>query len=483
MSSLATPWLDLTVACQRHTLKRTTYLTARPPFDPSRFGVEPIDTADARTFVETHHYSGTFPVEIASYGLSESRPNARAALVGVAVFSIPVNTPAALTALLEPGQTVCDLGRFVLNDHVLANAETWFLTRAYRALRKDKMLADGRTPRFPFSTSYSDPCPRPSFDQIIFPGHVGIVYQAKNACYTGRSRARSLCLTRSGRPFGPGAVKASRRRQRRTPPLKAGIRSPLSRARADRGAVPTNPPSRQSPLCALALEPAPASQDPRRLSHPPLPQAHRPSSRRRRAPRGYEFGERGGRDESRGMSSEALPRRLLVLACSATKRHDIDRIPGRDRYDGPLWRTLRTTDPDDRLARVAFLSAHFGFREARTEIEDYDARLTRDLAERMIAGGVTTRWPRPRSPRRPDNCGMHPGAEIAQLTRYAKEPMEDVALVGGHLYLDVMRALLVGFREMHAIEPDARVVEINGPIGLMRRNLRAWLLGERGQAQ
>ena len=179
MSSLATPWLDLTVACQRHTLKRTTYLTARPPFDPSRFGVEPIDTTDARAFVETHHYSGTFPVEIASYGLFESRPNARAALVGVAVFSIPVNTPAVLTALLEPGQTVCDLGRFILNDHVLANAETWFLTRAYRALRRDKTLADGRTPRFPFSTSYSDPCPRPSFDRIIFPGQVGIVYQAK----------------------------------------------------------------------------------------------------------------------------------------------------------------------------------------------------------------------------------------------------------------------------------------------------------------
>ena len=103
MSSLATPWLDLTVACQRHTRKRTTYLTARPPFAPSRFGVEPIDTAHARTFVETHHYSGTFPVEIASYGLFESKPNAHAALVGVVVFSIPVHTPAALTALLEPG--------------------------------------------------------------------------------------------------------------------------------------------------------------------------------------------------------------------------------------------------------------------------------------------------------------------------------------------------------------------------------------------
>lgn len=277
MSSLATPWLDLTVACQRHTLKRTTYLTARPPFDPSRFGVEPIDTADARTFVETHHYSGTFPVEIASYGLSESRPNARAALVGVAVFSILVNTPAALTALLEPGQTVCDLGRFVLNDHVLANAETWFLTRAYRALRKDKMLADGRTPRFPFSTSYSDPCPRPSFDQIIFPGHVGIVYQAKNACYTGRSRARSLCLPRSGRPFGPGAVKASRRRQRRTPPLKAGesgaryleralIEGPFRRIR-HRGnhryvLLPSSPRLRRKILGAFPILPYPKRTDP-----------------------------------------------------------------------------------------------------------------------------------------------------------------------------------------------------------------------------
>jgi hypothetical protein len=100
----------------------------------------------------------------------------------------------------------------------------------------------------------------------------------------------------------------------------------------------------------------------------------------------------------------------------------------------------------------------------------------------MIAGGVTTRWPRPGSARRPDNCGMHPGAEIAQITRYAREPMEDVALVGGHLYLDVMRALLEGFRDMGAIEPEARIVEINGPIGLMRRHLRSWLLAERGRA-
>ena len=192
------PYLDLTVACQRHTFKRTTYQTARPPFDPSRFGVEPIETAAARSFVEEHHYSGTFPVEIASYRLFESKQNESAALVGVAVFSIPVNTSRELSALLKPGQAVSDLGRFILNEHVLANAETWFLARALKALRRDRTLADGKTPRFPFSTSHSDPCPRLGVDRIIFPGHVGAIYQASNALYTGRSRPRVLCLTRSG---------------------------------------------------------------------------------------------------------------------------------------------------------------------------------------------------------------------------------------------------------------------------------------------
>lgn len=176
------------------------------------------------------------------------------------------------------------------------------------------------------------------------------------------------------------------------------------------------------------------------------------------------------------MTAAPLPRRLLILACSATKRSDQAPIPARDRYDGPLWRTLRATDPRGRLARVGFLSARYGFRDAQTPIEDYDARLSEDLARRMIAGGMTTRWPRPPSPRKPDNYGMHPGAEIASLTRYGSEPIDDVALVGGHLYLTVMRAMLEGFVDMGCVDADAHVVEINGPIGRMRHQLRQWLL-------
>lgn len=149
------------------------------------------------------------------------------------------------------------------------------------------------------------------------------------------------------------------------------------------------------------------------------------------------------------MTPSLVPnRRLLVLACSATKRRDPDYMPARLRYDGPLWRTLRSVDPDGTRAKVAFLSAHYGFRDAETPIAHYDARLTPDLAERMIAGGMTTGWPRPRRRDGPDKAGMHPGTEIASMARYGCEPFHDVALVGGGLYLDVMRAMLTGFQRM-----------------------------------
>ena len=223
MSSLAMPWLDLTVACQRHTLKRTTYLTARPPFDPSRFGGEPIDTADARTFVD--------PIITAARSRSR-RPNA----------ALPL-------------------------QHLLLG-----------------------------------PCPRPSFNRIIFPGHVGIVYQAKNACYTGRSRARSLCLTRSGAVLSDRALSKlraddndarhvyARLREYGAPALKVGESGAryLERALLE-GPFRKNPAPRQSPLRALALVPRPAPQDRRGVSGPPLPQAHRPSSRRGKSSQGYDF--------------------------------------------------------------------------------------------------------------------------------------------------------------------------------------------------
>lgn len=172
------------------------------------------------------------------------------------------------------------------------------------------------------------------------------------------------------------------------------------------------------------------------------------------------------------------PRRLLILSCSATKRGDAKYLPAIERYDGPLWRTLRTVDPEGRKAKVAFLSAHLGFRAADTPIELYDSRMTGEIAARMKAGGLGTRWPRPKARRRVMPDGEHPGMHIASLTDYGRRPFPDVALVGGHLYLDVMRDFVGLFRDSGHVTADATITEINGPIGRMRHDLRCWLDGE-----
>lgn len=167
--------------------------------------------------------------------------------------------------------------------------------------------------------------------------------------------------------------------------------------------------------------------------------------------------------------------RLLILACSGTKRAGPVYVPAIERYDGPLWRTLPAVDPYGEKAKVAFLSAHLGFRAASSPIEIYDARMTDQVAAAMKAGDLGTRWPRPKIQRRVMASGEHPGMHIGSLTALGRDPFADVALVGGHLYLDVMRHLVELFRSGGHVVRDARICEINGPIGLMRRDLRLWL--------
>lgn len=62
-----------------------------------------------------------------------------------------------------------------------------------------------------------------------------------------------------------------------------------------------------------------------------------------------------------------------------------------------------------------------------------------------------------------------------------RRPFKDVALVGGRLYLEVMRHLVGLFRRGGYVAPDARITEINGSIGLMRRDLRLWLEAQDGE--
>ena len=68
-----------------------------------------------------------------------------------------------------------------------------------------------------------------------------------------------------------------------------------------------------------------------------------------------------------------------------------------------------------------------------------------------------------------------PGCGDRSLSRYGRQPFHDVALVGGSLYLEVMRGLLPRFPEIGAIVKGASISEINDSIGRMRQRLRTWL--------
>jgi hypothetical protein len=78
------------------------------------------------------------------------------------------------------------------------------------------------------------------------------------------------------------------------------------------------------------------------------------------------------------------PHRLLILACTATKRHDLGQLPALRRYDGPSFRTVRRwriLHPYDaeRLG-IIILSARLGLITADAPIEDYDQRMTQRQA-------------------------------------------------------------------------------------------------------
>jgi hypothetical protein len=154
----------------------TRWRPAREVVELAGMEVAELGRDDARAFVEAHHYERSFPAGRFRYGLHERG----GALVGAAVFSQPVNDRSTACLPGDPLERV-ELGRFVLLDRVGANAETWFLGRCFEALRREGLSG---------VVSFSDPVARrTSSGELVMPGHVGIIYQAHNACYFGRSKA------------------------------------------------------------------------------------------------------------------------------------------------------------------------------------------------------------------------------------------------------------------------------------------------------
>ena len=141
----------LTDLCQRWTSRRASYRPRAEPFDPCDYEVAAIeDDTTARAFVQENHYSASYPAARFRYGLY-SRGRGGGELVGVAVFSTPARAEVTTNWMRgEPTEHV-ELGRFVLLDHVRANAESWMIARCFDWLRREGITG---------VVSFSDPCPR-----------------------------------------------------------------------------------------------------------------------------------------------------------------------------------------------------------------------------------------------------------------------------------------------------------------------------------
>lgn len=187
---------------QRWRDRRTTLVPSKPVFDPRHFSVDVISCSrQAKPFVEQHHYSGSFPATRISCGLFRNSAGERSELVGVCSFAVPMNNAAIPrhTGLADPAAGV-DLGRLVLLDDVEGNAESWFVSRAFRLLRQEK-------PQVISVIAYSDPLRRLDAEgRVILPGHVGMVYQALSASFRGRSSPRTNLVMPNGRILSPRAL-------------------------------------------------------------------------------------------------------------------------------------------------------------------------------------------------------------------------------------------------------------------------------------
>lgn len=189
----------ITDVCQRWNARRPSWRPAGEVFDARAHEVAAIASDRVvADYVEANHYSGTMPAARRRFGLYRG-----ARLVGAAVFSAPMQS-----AVLRPWSMTdaMELGRLVLDDAVAANAESWFVARCFELLHPEGLAG---------AVSFSDPEPRTdSLGARVFVGHIGTVYQALNAVYTGRGSPRSMRLLPDGREFSNRAASKIRGRER-----------------------------------------------------------------------------------------------------------------------------------------------------------------------------------------------------------------------------------------------------------------------------
>ena len=137
-----------------------------------------VPVSVGKAFVIEHHYSHGIHNGPMTWGLFDGGE-----LVGVIAFATPSSENVRASVLgPEHKGSITELHRLVLLDAIPRNGESWFIVRGLRALKAER-------PYYRAVLSFAD----------ATQGHVGTIYQATNAIYTGTSGRARFYLDPDGR--------------------------------------------------------------------------------------------------------------------------------------------------------------------------------------------------------------------------------------------------------------------------------------------
>lgn len=136
----------------------------------NNYTVRQVSGGVGRDFIREHHYSRSCHNGPMCWGLFEGDR-----LIGVCAFATP-NSENVRRSVFGAGREneVTELHRLVILDGTPTNTESWFISRALEGLRQYR-------PSIRAVLSFADETE----------GHIGTIYQATNAIYSGKTgRAR-----------------------------------------------------------------------------------------------------------------------------------------------------------------------------------------------------------------------------------------------------------------------------------------------------
>lgn len=154
------------------------FVTANRTSVFQNYSVAAIPSTIGKKFIIEHHYSHGVHNGPMCFGLMDNGK-----LVGVCAFASPSSENVRASLFGEEYKDgVTELHRLVLLDEVPKNAESFFIVRALKELKKLR-------PYYKAVISFADPTQH----------HVGVIYQATNALYCGTSSPATFYLDADNR--------------------------------------------------------------------------------------------------------------------------------------------------------------------------------------------------------------------------------------------------------------------------------------------